>query len=68
MKVVINGEERDLPMEMNIMELLSHLNVRYREVGLAVSVNGEVIPKSQYNAYLVKEGDRIEIIHLVGGG
>ncbi len=68
MKVVINGEEKDLPHEMNVMELLNHLRVKYREIGLAVSVNGEIVPKSDYHSYLVKEGDKVEIIHLVGGG
>ena len=68
MIVIINGEEKDVPENLNIMELLSFLGVRYREVGLAVSVNGEVVPKSKYSEVLVKEGDQVEIIHLVGGG
>ncbi len=68
MQVVINGEQKSLPRTMNIMELLEFLDVKYREVGLAVSINGNVIPKSQYASTLVKEDDRVEIIHLVGGG
>ncbi len=68
MRVVINGEHKNLPHAMNIMELLEFLGVRYREIGLAVSINGNVIPKSQYSSTLVKEDDKVEIIHLVGGG
>jgi len=68
MVLYINGEERVIEREMSIYELLEHLGITYREVGLAVSVNGEVVPKSEYKLRKVKEGDQVEIIHLVGGG
>jgi len=68
MVLYINGEEKVVEREMNIYELLEHLGITYREIGLAVSVNGEVVPKSEYKLRKVKEGDKVEIIHLVGGG
>jgi len=67
-RVVINGEEREIPREMTVMELLKEIGVKYREVGLAVAINEEVVPKSEYSNRLVKEGDRVEIVQLVGGG
>ncbi|MDQ7082060.1 MAG: sulfur carrier protein ThiS [Aquificota bacterium] len=50
------------------MELLELMEIKVREVGLAVAVNEEVVPKSEYRTRKVKEGDRIEIVQLVGGG
>ena len=67
-KIILNGEERIIPREMNIMELLEEVGVKYREVGLAVAVNEEIVPKSEYKSKVVKEGDKVEIVHLVGGG
>lgn len=67
-RIVLNGEERELERELTIMELLELVRVRFREVGLAVAINGEVVPKSEYGTKKVKEGDRVEIVQLVGGG
>ena len=50
------------------MELLEIMDVKFREVGLAVAINEEVIPKSEYKTRKVREGDRVEIVQLVGGG
>ncbi|ADO45935.1 thiamine biosynthesis protein ThiS [Hydrogenobacter thermophilus TK-6] len=68
MLVYVNGEEKEISGDMNLHELLGYLGITYREVGLAVSVNGEVVPKSEYKNRRVSEGDSIEIIHIVGGG
>jgi sulfur carrier protein len=67
-KIVVNGQERDIDREMTVMELLESMEVKFREVGLAVAINEEVVPKSQYSTRKVKEGDRVEIVQLVGGG
>ena len=67
-RVVINGEEREISREMNILELLNEMGIKFREVGLAVAINEEVIPKSEYEKRTVKDGDRVEIVQLVGGG
>jgi|GEM_PF-234436 sulfur carrier protein len=68
MVLYINGEPREVKDELNLYELLDHLGIALREVGLAISVNGEVVPKSKYTDVRLKEGDSVEIIHLVGGG
>jgi len=67
-KIVLNGEEREIPREMTVMELLEEIGVKYRKVGLAVAINEEVVPKSEYTSRKVKEGDKVEVVHLVGGG
>lgn len=68
MVVRINGEEKEIEGSMSVLELLSHLGIAYRDVGLAVSINGEVILKREYQSKYIKEGDSVEVIHLVGGG
>jgi len=67
-KIVLNGEEKEIPREMTVMELLEEIGVKFREVGLAVAINEEVIPKSEYTTKKVREGDKVEVVQLVGGG
>lgn len=67
-RISVNGEERLIEREMTVAELLKEIGVQIREVGLAVAVNEEVVPKSEYARRVVKEGDRVEIVQLVGGG
>jgi sulfur carrier protein len=68
MKIYLNGEELEVPEGTTISELIKSLNIQVREVGFAVAVNEEVVPKSKYESYKLSEGDRVEIVHLVGGG
>ena len=67
-RVIVNGEEKDLEKEITVMELLDLMDVKFREIGLAVAINEEVVPKSEYGTRKIKEGDKIEIVQLVGGG
>ena len=66
--ITVNGEQKVVDKELTVMELLEFMDVKFREVGLAVAVNDEVVPKSEYKIRRVKEGDRVEIVQLVGGG
>ncbi len=66
--ITVNGEKRDLQRELTVEELLKELDIKVREVGFAVAINEEVVPKSQYSSRKVREGDRVEIVQLVGGG
>ncbi len=68
MKVKINGKEEDLREGIDLQTLLREKGIKLREVGLAVALNGQVIPKSQYSKTKLKEGDEVEIVHIVGGG
>ena len=68
MRLYLNGEELEVPEDTTISGLIKSLNIRVREVGFAVAVNEEVVPKSKYESRKLSEGDRVEIVHLVGGG
>ncbi|GAB6065083.1 sulfur carrier protein ThiS [Aquifex pyrophilus] len=67
-RIILNGEEKEIPRELTVMELLNELGIKFREIGLAVAINEEVVPKSEYNTRKVKEGDKVEVVQLVGGG
>jgi sulfur carrier protein len=67
-RVKVNGESKEFDREMNVLELLQRLDIKLRDVGLAVALNGEVVPKSEYEKTLISDGDSIEIVQLVGGG
>lgn len=66
MKVIVNGEPREVPSALSVAELLRQLEVSPR--GVAVEVNLQIIPRSQHEEYHLNEGDRLEIVTLVGGG
>lgn len=64
--IVLNGESREVPAGLTIRGLLDHLGVRGPHV--AVARNAELVPRSEYGAARVAEGDRIEVVHAIGGG
>lgn len=66
MRVQINGESRDVPAELNLIDLLDHLSMPSRL--LAIELNKEVVRKKDWADMRVKDADVIEIIHFVGGG
>lgn len=66
MKVIVNGEERDVPDTLTIERLLDDVGVP--RSGIAVARNEHVVPRAQYASHALAEGDRIEIIRAVAGG
>lgn len=68
MRVLVNGREVHTEEGISLEELIKRLGVEIKPVGFAVAVNEEVIPKSKYGEYRLKEGDRVEIVNIVGGG
>lgn len=68
MKVFVNGKELEVGDSISLLELLNTLNMEVKPVGFAVAVNEEVVPKSKYGEYTLKEGDKVEIVNIVGGG
>jgi len=65
MKIKLNGEEQDVVMQ-TIADLIEDLGLETRM--LAVERNMEVVPKSLYLSTKLQENDRIEIVHMIGGG
>jgi len=66
MQITVNGEIRDADEGLTVAALLGELALAGRR--LAVEVNEDVIPRSQHPAHALREGDRVEIVHAIGGG
>ncbi len=66
MNVTINGETRDLTEPMTVIDLLSSLGIDPGKV--ALERNLEIVPRSTYGEVVVGDGDRLEIVHFIGGG
>ena len=64
--VIINGETREIPNEVNLKELLEKLSLPNERV--AIELNKEVVRKKDWETTAVSDADKIEIIHFVGGG
>jgi thiazole synthase len=66
LQVTINGEERRLDAPVSVHALLSQLGLEPAKI--AVERNLEIVPRSRYGEVTVSDGDRLEIVHFIGGG
>jgi sulfur carrier protein len=66
MRVTVNGETKELADGSTVHAMLVELALT--EGPVAVEVNREIVPRATHASHLVREGDVIEIVHLVGGG
>ena len=66
MHIQLNGEAYALSETLSVAGLLEHLQLAGRRV--AVELNFEIVPRSQYESTLLKENDSVEIVHAIGGG
>jgi thiamine biosynthesis protein ThiS len=66
MKVFVNGDSRDLSGTPSLAELITQLDLPAARI--AVELNREVVRRSDWSSTMLKEHDRIEIVHFVGGG
>ena len=62
----INGKEKKLAVPISLLELLKLEGFQTERI--AVELNGEILPKSLYDATVLKESDKIEVVSFVGGG
>jgi thiazole synthase len=66
MHVTINGENRQFEAPLSVRALLTRLGLDPAKI--AVERNLEIVPRSRYPEVMVGEGDRLEIVHFIGGG
>jgi thiazole synthase len=66
MNVTINGEAKHLNGAMTLNEMLAFLGLDPKKI--AVERNLEIVPRSTYASVQVKDGDKYEIVHFIGGG
>src|SRR5262245_26679374 len=66
MRVLINGEEREMTGSVTLADLVERLDLSSQRV--AIELNRNVVRKKDWPETSVKDGDRIEVVHFVGGG
>lgn len=66
MNILLNGSEQEMPAESTIADLLAHSG--YAERRVAVELNQRIVPRSKHAHQPLQEGDRVEIVHAIGGG
>lgn len=66
MKITCNGEAREVDSGCTVARLLAELGLEPKHV--AVEVNLELVPRTRHAERPLSEGDRLEIVSLVGGG
>lgn len=64
--LTVNGAARQLPSPLNVLQLLDQMQLAGKRV--AIERNGEIIPRSLYEATDLVHGDQLEIVVAVGGG
>jgi sulfur carrier protein len=64
--ISVNGQPRDVATTTTVDALLRQLEIPLR--GVAVEVNGQIVPRAKHAELLLARGDRLEIVSLVGGG
>lgn len=66
LRIEVNGEAREVPNQMILSNLIEHLALAPER--LAIELNREVVRRGEWSTTVLTEGDRLEIIHFVGGG
>jgi thiamine biosynthesis protein ThiS len=66
MRVVVNGEERQVAPDITVRELLAELGLGDQLV--AVERNAAIVPRAEHGEHRLADGDEIEVVHFVGGG
>lgn len=66
MEIVLNGDAMRVDSAITVAQLLQHIGMTERRV--AVEVNRTIVPRSQHERHTLDAGDRVEIVHAIGGG
>ena len=66
MHIILNGDRREYPDDLSASQLLQDLGLAGKR--LALEINREIVPRSTFDNHIIQPGDRIEIVHAIGGG
>ena len=65
-KIQLNGSAYEIDTETNLNQLLNKLKIQKTKV--AIEVNGAIVEKNKYLKVILNKGDKVEIVHFIGGG
>jgi sulfur carrier protein len=66
MNITVNGESRSLQPGTSLAELVEKLGLEGKRI--AVEVNRDIVPRSEYRDFRLSDNDKIEIVNAIGGG
>jgi sulfur carrier protein len=66
MHIILNGEPREIPEGSTARQLLEALQLGGKRV--AMELNLDILPRGEFDSRPLREGDRVEIVHAIGGG
>ena len=65
-KIKVNGKLKAVNRNINLSILIKNLKIQLKKV--AIEMNGEIVDKKKLNRIILKNNDRIEVVHFIGGG
>tara|TARA_B100000965_G_scaffold374039_1_gene364994 strand:- start:51 stop:254 length:204 start_codon:yes stop_codon:yes gene_type:complete len=65
-KIQLNGKKVDIKSKVSIYELLKKFKLNNKKV--AIEYNGIIVPKTNYKKKILKNNDKLEVVHFIGGG
>ena len=65
-KIILNGKPKKLDLDFNVKKLIKKLNLPLNKV--AIEINQKIIDKKNISKILLKNNDKVEIVHFIGGG
>jgi sulfur carrier protein len=66
--VLVNGRRHPLALQGNVLQLLSQLGIDSDTAGIAVAINDEVVPRTDWEMRTLAPGDQVEVVRAVQGG
>tara|TARA_Y100001970_G_scaffold196889_1_gene239469 strand:+ start:71 stop:277 length:207 start_codon:yes stop_codon:yes gene_type:complete len=67
MNIIVNGENRSISKSFSMFDLLNDMGLQDKKA-IAIAINGEILQKKYHSEYILNEGDKVEIVHAIGGG
>ena len=64
-ELTINGDKREIKESQNLADLVKELDIQ--APNFAIALNQQVVPRSKYDSTAIKDNDKVEIVHAVGG-
>ena len=68
MRIVLNGEPRDLPEPASVRDAIRAAGTPAEARGVAVALDGEVVPRGRWDQQALRSGQRVEVVQAVQGG
>ena len=65
-KIQLNGKKITIKTNLSILDLVKKYKLNVKKI--AIEHNGKIIPKTYYKKKFIKENDKLEIVHFIGGG